>query len=374
MASVPVLSSQDSSLVMSPELPPTLSWTEKLDLVPAFLSIGWAASRALIEWPLRPGSRADTYYHHLVHAVVRQFSQRMSLTQAQWVDPSFISAYKKWCSNHHIPTNIAIISQYTKGYWLGDPQADYVMVYFHGGGFAFGGNDGHLLFWDVIIERLASRNVSLGVLFVAYPLMPQAVYPRQFQEAVNSIRYVLEAMKRPPGQIMVGGDSAGGNLAVAAMLHAARPSELAPPLPGVSMTEKLRALVLLSPWVSFDISLHSFERNRNKDYLQAETEKRWSDLYVGSQEPSPYNEPARASPSEWKDIPVQDILVTAGSNEVLLDGIEKWVKDLQAHNSNVTYKVANAEPHEAPLTWSIFGDHRETETQRNVLDWLKDHV
>jgi len=159
--------------------------------------------------------------------------------------------------------------------------------------------------------------------------MPQAVYPRQFQEAVNSIRYVLEDVKRPPGQIMVGGDSAGGNLAVAAMLHAALPSDLAPPLSRISTTEKLRALVLLSPWVSFDISLHSFERNRNKDYLEAETEKRWSDMYVGDQESSPYNEPARATPGEWKDLPVQDILVTAGSNEVLLDGIEKWVKDLQ---------------------------------------------
>lgn len=295
--------------------------------------------------------------------MINQFSQRMSLTQAQyayiplerhsltnndsrWVDPSFISAYKKWCSKHKIPTNIAIISQYTKGYWLGDPQADYVMVYFHGtgdqpllatflltrdtgGGFAFGGNDGHLLFWDAIIDRLAARSVSLGVLFVAYPLMPQAVFPRQFQEAVNSIRYVLEDVKRPPSQIMVGGDSAGGNLAVATMLHAARPSDLAPPLSKISTTDRLKALVVLSPWVSFDTSLHSFERNRNKDYLQAETEKRWSDMYVGTQAPSPYNEPALASPSEWKDLPIQDILVTAGSNEVLIDGIEKWVKDLQ---------------------------------------------
>ena len=83
---------------MLPESPPALSWTEKLDLVPAFLSIGelltiynlltmnpvdkdpgWAASRALVEWPLRPGSRADTYYHHLVHAVVRQVRVRIAL-------------------------------------------------------------------------------------------------------------------------------------------------------------------------------------------------------------------------------------------------------------------------------------------------------
>ncbi len=74
----------------------------------------------------------------------------MSLTQAQyvacpmaqaitmltynlrWIDPTFMDAYKKWCSKHRIVMNVAIISQYTKGLWLGDPTADYVMVYFHG--------------------------------------------------------------------------------------------------------------------------------------------------------------------------------------------------------------------------------------------------
>ena len=50
----------------------------------------------------------------------------------RWIDPTFMDAYKKWCSKHGIAMNIAIISQNTKGLWLGDPTADYVMVYFHG--------------------------------------------------------------------------------------------------------------------------------------------------------------------------------------------------------------------------------------------------
>lgn len=294
----------------------------------------------------------------------------MSLTQAQWIDPTFMDAYKKWCSKHRIVMNVAIISQYTKGLWLGDPTADYVMVYFHGGGFAFGGNDGHLSFWSTVIAKLATRGVSLSVLFVAYPVMPQAFFPRQFQEAVNAIRYVLEDLSCSASRVMIAGDSAGGNLAAAALLHAARPSNLAPTLPKISVSQKLRGLVLISPWVSFDVSLHSFERNRNKDYLKAETEKRWSDMYLNKQSPSPYNEPALASPEDWKDLPVLGVLVTAGSNEVLIDGIDYWVKDLQVHNPNVTYKVANHEPHEAPLTWPVFGDHRETETHRNVIEWL----
>ncbi len=202
-----------------------------------------------------------------------------------------------------------------------------------GGGFAFGGNDGHLSFWSSVIERLQSEGLSLGVLFVAYPLMPHAVFPRQFQEAVNALNYVLEDLKRSPSEVLIGGDSAGGNLAAALLLHTISPSELAPPVSRISATGKLKALVLISPWVSFDTTLPSFKRNQNKDYLKAETEKRWSDMYVNGHPPSPYNEPALAPATQWKDLPVQGILVTAGSSEVLIDGIEKWVKDLEVWQS-----------------------------------------
>jgi hypothetical protein len=31
-----------------------------------------------LEWPLRPSSGADTYYHHVVHALVRRVSSGMT--------------------------------------------------------------------------------------------------------------------------------------------------------------------------------------------------------------------------------------------------------------------------------------------------------
>lgn len=43
----------------------------------------------------------------------------------------------------------------------------------------------------------------------------------------------------------------------------------------------------------------------------------------------------------------------------------------QACNPNVTYKVAPNEPHEAPIIWTVFGDNRETETGRNIHEWLE---
>ncbi|KIW09927.1 hypothetical protein PV08_11703 [Exophiala spinifera] len=369
-----IVSNSPTALIIT--ISPKLTWSEKLDLVPAFLSIALAAFYAGIKWPLHPSSGADTYYHHIIHALVRQVTRRLSIAQAQWVSPSFIKVYEKWCSKNQYPTTIVSISQFTEGLWLGNSSADYVMIYFHGGGFAFGGNDGHLLLWDTIIAQLQAAGISLGVLFVVYPLMPYSVFPCQFQEAINSIRYVITDLGRRPGQIILGGDSAGGNLVATALLHAKLPSTLASPLPEVLSLEKFKSAILISPWVNFNTALPSFKSNRNKDYLEAETEKRWSDMYVNTQPASPYNEPALASPIQWSGLPVKDVLVTAGSNEVLLDGIEEWVKTLQVsfHNTNITYKLADNEPHEAPLIWPIFGDHRETQTHLNILEWLTRHL
>lgn len=73
------------------EHPLELSLAEKLDLIPAFPSISephqpyhvssfisidhetvLAASIAAVEWPFRRTNRADTFYHHVIHAIVRK--------------------------------------------------------------------------------------------------------------------------------------------------------------------------------------------------------------------------------------------------------------------------------------------------------------
>lgn len=183
------------------------------------------------------------------------------------------------------------------------------------------------------MDSMKARGRSLSVLMVDYPLTPLATFPSQFQEAVNAVRYVVETCNYQPSQIILGGDSAGGNLAASVILHCLRPSEHVPPLSVVVPKNKFKGLVLISPWVSFDITLASFTHNPNKDYVLAETEKRWSDSYLSKDEPCIYNEPCLASAAVWKDMPVQDVLVTAGADELLIDGITKWVDDIKVRTA-----------------------------------------
>jgi acetyl esterase/lipase len=180
---------------------------------------------------------------------------------------------------------------------------------------------------------MEAQGLSLSVLIVDYPLTPKTTFPSQFQEAVNAVRYVLETCDYQPSQIILGGDSAGGNLAAAVILHCLQPSEHVAPLNVVSSASKFKGLVLISPWVSFDTTLGSFTQNPGRDYIQAETEKFWSDSYLSKGEPCIYNEPGLASATQWKDMPVQEILVTAGADELLIDGITKWVEDIKVTDS-----------------------------------------
>lgn len=112
------------------------------------------------------------------------------------------------------------------------PSDGEVIVYLHGGGFAFGGLDTH--------RRLAGHlaaKVGMRVLTVGYRLAPEHPHPAALEDACQAYRWVV-ANAAAPDRIVLMGDSAGGGLAVTACL-ALRDEGVA--LPG--------RLVLLSPWV-----------------------------------------------------------------------------------------------------------------------------
>jgi acetyl esterase len=101
------------------------------------------------------------------------------------------------------------------------PRAEGVLpalVYFHGGGFVLGDLDSH----DNLCRALANR---LGAVVVAvdYRRAPEARFPAAFDDAWAAVQWVAEHVNElalDPSQLLVGGDSAGGNLAANLCLKA----------------------------------------------------------------------------------------------------------------------------------------------------------
>ncbi len=95
-----------------------------------------------------------------------------------------------------------------------------MLVWFHGGGFVYGDLDTH----DAACRFLSERS-GVRVLAVDYRLAPEAPFPAAHDDCEASYRWVVEhaaSLGADPSRLAVGGDSAGGTLAAAVAIAAAR--------------------------------------------------------------------------------------------------------------------------------------------------------
>ncbi|KAF1029803.1 MAG: Monoterpene epsilon-lactone hydrolase [Pseudomonas sp.] len=125
----------------------------------------------------------------------------------------------------------------------------YAYIDLHGGALVFGGGEACRIGAGQQAELHGVRCYA-----VDYRLPPDHPYPAALDDCLATYRYVLA--RHAPEHIVIGGRSAGGNLA-AAMLLRARDEGL--PMPA--------ALVLLSPEVDLTESGDSFQVNRTVDLV-----------------------------------------------------------------------------------------------------------
>jgi acetyl esterase len=90
------------------------------------------------------------------------------------------------------------------------------LVYFHGGGWVWANVDTH----DRMTREYAAAG-QVAVVSVDYALSPEAKFPQALLECAAVVRFVAERGAEwglDSGRIVLGGDSAGGNLALATAL------------------------------------------------------------------------------------------------------------------------------------------------------------
>ena len=105
----------------------------------------------------------------------------------------------------------------------GDPQS--TLIYFHGGGFVVGNLETH----DAVCRSLAHES-SAVVIAVDYALAPEKKFPAAVEDAYAATLWTVANADRlglDAARISVGGDSAGGTLAIVTAMrcrHAGGPS------------------------------------------------------------------------------------------------------------------------------------------------------
>jgi len=103
-------------------------------------------------------------------------------------------------------------------YWPVRQDALPVLLFFHGGGFAYGNLDSH----DNLCRKLAIHSKHL-VVAVDYRLAPENPFPAALEDAYAALLWVADSISAcggNPQQLSVAGESAGGNLAAAVAMMA----------------------------------------------------------------------------------------------------------------------------------------------------------
>lgn len=138
------------------------------------------------------------------------------------------------------------------GIWV-HPEAassEFVMVYFHGGGFAVGSASSH----RKLVGHIAAA-MNVDAFLPEYRLAPENRFPAQVEDGVRAVRDLLASGINGPN-IILAGDSAGGNLAITTALKL-RDDAICTP----------RAIIGLSPWIDIDNASRSIDLNHESDVL-----------------------------------------------------------------------------------------------------------
>lgn len=256
------------------------------------------------------------------------------------------------------------------GHWIGSPDASNVLVWYHGGGFALPANRGYFKFFTRVLADARQTNKSLSIFCLSYTLAPHAQYPVQLRQAVEALRHVLTTHK--PEQVLLGGDSAGGNLVAGVLSHVAHGHPDITPLP-LAEGEQLKGAVLLSPWTYLDSDFSDQKIDSLGDIITEYVAGPWSSGYLGSAPRDFFTDLSRA-PREWiAAFPVERILVCVGGTEIMFPLLEDLVKRMREAREIDTV-VGENECHVAPVYHLYLGDTRETQQGKRIKTWLRECI
>ena len=217
-----------------------------------------------------------------------------------------------------------------KGEWVSVNRAHmqkYVILHCHGGGYSTGSK----LYARTLTSKLAA-STSMDVFCFDYRLAPEHPYPAAAEDAMKVWNYLM-LLGYGARDIIVTGDSAGGNLALSLILKLKEENRILP-----------RGLILLSAWTDLTSSGKSFQTKAEVDpVLDKEYIDRMIRAYAeGEDLKNPFISPLFG---DFKGFPPTYIQV--GENEILLSDSIRLQKAFMEANVPVKLDIY-------PGMWHVF--------------------
>lgn len=239
-----------------------------------------------------------------------------------------------------------------EGEWVSVNRAHmkkYIILYCHGGGYSTGSS----LYARTLTTKLAA-STSMDVLCFDYRLAPEHPYPAAAQDAMKAWNYLM-LLGYGARDVIIAGDSAGGNMALSLVLKLKEEGRLLP-----------RGLVLMSPWTDLTSSGKTHQTRADVDpvldaaYLERMIKgyvERHSPVFAMEAEKSPAAEPSEDEPGAMdsgKEVDLKDPMISplfgdftgfpptyiqVGDNEILLSDSTMLHKKMVQENVSVKLDV-----------------------------------
>lgn len=202
----------------------------------------------------------------------------------EFISDSVNNMHCEWTKYNHTPQ---------------DNTSNDIIFYCHGGGYM----TGSCLYARGITTKL-SKYTSCNVFCFDYRLTPEHPFPAAIEDALTAWNYILSKGFNPDN-IIIAGDSAGGNLALTLTMHL-RDTHCCLP----------KCLILFSPWTDLTASGESFITKAELDpVLNAAYIDKVTKYYLSGHNPEcPY-----ISPLFGNFISFPPVYIHVGENEILQD-------------------------------------------------------
>ncbi|MBG9388050.1 alpha/beta hydrolase [Caenimonas aquaedulcis] len=199
--------------------------------------------------------------------------------------------------------------------WVAAPgvRTDRAIVYLHGGGFQVGSLASHR---ELMAELSAASGVR--VLGVGYRLAPEHRYPAALDDTLAALGW-LRSQGFAAKDIALAGDSAGGGLALSALLSLQARGEALP-----------AAAFLMSAWTDLTAAGASYETRAAADPIHQRpmiVMMARNYLGAGAEANDPLASPLMASPAQLRALP--PLLLQVGDRETVLSDSEDFARKVR---------------------------------------------
>lgn len=222
----------------------------------------------------------------------------------------------------------------------GTVATDSVMVWLHGGGYVMGSAHGYRQTAAVL-----SRALGLAVVVPDYRLAPESPFPAALEDACAVLNACVA--QYGGGHVVVGGDSAGGGLAMASLLQMRDRGVVSP-----------AAAVLVSPLADLSGSGASVQSNAGLDpIITARSLRGLAASYLHGHD----RRDPRASPVFGDLAGLPPVLLLASDSEALLDDAVRMHESIQNADGESTLSIYPDTCH----AWTLFA-HFMPQARRGV--------